>query len=275
MSNEWLSVVFTALTALAAALAAVVMVGEYLRLPVKKLVPAAVLSLILILAGGAAGLSGLGRPSMIFGVLSNPRSALFWEFALTAAAAVSLAGYLIAQYRGAETATLRTFAAIAGISALGLTFCTGLAQVMAWRAARNTITIALIYLAMTGVMALFVWRIQALAGKTDQTKENSQGYAVVLPVISLFVTAGYLATIYTAPELTGDATLALFTTGAYSALLWVGIILCGQVAPFCCVLIDKINTLIGNSAGLVLTLAGLLAFKTFVEQLGMPTWQFF
>ena len=76
--------VFAAAAVLAAGLATAALAGELCRLPVRRIAAVSTIAALLLICGEVLALFSLGRPELIFGILANPSTGLFREFAAAA-----------------------------------------------------------------------------------------------------------------------------------------------------------------------------------------------
>ena len=92
MGTGWSLAFFAAAAVLAASLATAALAGELCRLPVRRIAAVSTIAALLLICGEVLALFSLGRPELIFGILANPSTGLFREFAAACAAAAALLG---------------------------------------------------------------------------------------------------------------------------------------------------------------------------------------
>ena len=81
MGTGWSLAFFAAAAVLAASLATAALAGELCRLPVRRIAAVSTIAALLLICGEVLALFSLGRPELIFGILANPSTGLFREFA--------------------------------------------------------------------------------------------------------------------------------------------------------------------------------------------------
>lgn len=135
MGTGWSLAFFAAAAVLAASLATAALAGELCRLPVRRIAAVSTIAALLLICGEVLALFSLGRPELIFGILANPSTGLFREFAAACAAAAALLGLVWARRRCALRRTCLLFAAVAALLALGAVASVGtvLSRRMAYR----------------------------------------------------------------------------------------------------------------------------------------------
>lgn len=143
MGTGWSLAFFAAAAVLAASLATAALAGELCRLPVRRIAAVSTIAALLLICGEVLALFSLGRPELIFGILANPSTGLFREFAAACAAAAALLGLVWARRRCALRRTCLLFAAAAALLALGAVASVGTVLWMPWRAGWHTATMAL------------------------------------------------------------------------------------------------------------------------------------
>ena len=133
MGTGWSLAFFAAAAVLAASLATAALAGELCRLPVRRIAAVSTIAALLLICGEVLALFSLGRPELIFGILANPSTGLFREFAAACAAAAALLGLVWARRRCALRRTCLLFAAVAALLALGAVASVGTVLWMAYR----------------------------------------------------------------------------------------------------------------------------------------------
>ena len=125
MGMGWSLAFFAAAAVLAAGLATAALAGELCRLPVRRIAAVSTFAALLLICGEVLALFSLGRPELIFGILANPSTGLFREFAAASAAAAALLGLVWVRRRCALRRTCLLFAAAAALLALGAVAAVG------------------------------------------------------------------------------------------------------------------------------------------------------
>lgn len=262
---------FSALVTCGAGLMAAVALGERGNFPVRVLGGAAIASLVCLLAGGITAMSNLGRPALIFGVLSNPGTPIFEQFVGLMALAVVAIVYLLLLYRGAEASTTSKVAALGALVGLVLVVILGRSLVMPWRAAWNTWTLVL---APIGWMSLFASAGFALMAWRAEDDPHPVRIAATA-VAGLAGVAIYLAALGLSGESEAMLAAQRALTGEAAGLFWGGIVVCGAVVPLAASFVARRSCAVGGALALLGALIGSGATHLLVVALGSRAWQFF
>lgn len=262
---------FNVLLTCSAGLMAAAALAERANLPVRVLAAAAAAALVCLAAGGAAALANLGRPALIFGVLSNPGTSIFEQFVALMAFAAAILVYLVLLYRGAENAVTFRTACVASLLGLVLVAILGKSLVMPWRAAWNTYTIILGPAAWMALMAASCYALMAWRSEDDPHPVR----IAVCAVAALAAAAVYLAALAVSgsPEALGAVNRAL--SGDAAGLLWLGIVVCGALVPLAAAFFAHRAPAAGGIIALAGALVGCGAGHLLVTALGSRTWEFF
>lgn len=262
---------FTALVTCGTGLMAAVALGERSNFPVRVLAACGAAVLVSLLAGAVAAVSNLGRPALIFGVLSNPGTPIFEQFVGMMALVVIDLVYLLLLYRGAEASTTSKVAVLGALVGLVLVVILGRSLVMPWRAAWNTWTLVL---APIGWMSLFAsagYALMAWRAEDDPRPTVIAGTAVA----ALACVAVYLAVLGLSGQSESMLAAQRALTGEASGLFWVGIVGCGVVVPLIASFIARRACAAGGFLALAGALVGSGATHLLVVALGTRAWQFF
>ena len=244
MGTGWSLAFFAAAAVLAASLATAALAGELCRLPVRRIAAVSTIAALLLICGEVLALFSLGRPELIFGILANPSTGLFREFAAACAAAAALLGLVWARRRCALRRTCLLFAAAAALLALGAVASVGTVLWMPWRAGWHTATMALPLLGLVCPATAAIWLGTLAWGPAP----------IELPTASRL--------------LSGDLALPF----------WIGFVLLGILIPAAVLVLSSFSPMFrfGNFIGLISAAAAAAAIARTTELLGgASSWRFF
>lgn len=238
MEIQWSLVLFTALASCGTWLFTGVALDEIRSLTKQTNWLAALLALVLAVAGGIASVTHLSHPSRIMGVLAHPTPGIFLEALLIGLFVVCVIVYLVLLKREANAGARKAVAITAAIIGIIFSFASGYSYMMDARTTWNTITLPLGYLGF-GAASGFALYMMLCAIK----KESSEA----IKLAGLETTLGGILTLI----------FGLFfgfvsgaATGSAAAIFWVAIV-CGGAAPALCGLLGR------TKADNALTMAGI------------------
>lgn len=278
MTRELLSALFAALASGAAGLLLAAAAGERLGARAGVLARAAGAAALAAAAAFVCVAAQFGRPQMIFAAFANPGSGIFRELAGALAAFAAAAAYWGLLASGAHARVCRRAASAA--AGVGLLFALGAgsAQVMSWRPAWSTWTLALppagfalaAGAAFLRLMLAASARLSPEAGDTSRAGVSAlaavaaaesrarpaQPFATKLRLAGLWGGAAALAALAAYAAATGlsDAakpSLMRLLCGEFAAPFWAGTVGAGAVLPAALSLLDRS----GRGAGAALLAA--------------------
>ena len=270
MGTGWSLAFFAAAAVLAASLATAALMGELCRLPVRRIAAVSTIAALLLICGEVLALFSLGRPELIFGILANPSTGLFREFAAASAAAAALLGLGWARRRCALRRTCLLFAATAALLALGAVAAVGTVLWMPWRAGWHTATMALPLLGLVCPATALILRLLSEDGLTSFNSVKHR-VIVLMPALGAAI---WLSTLAWGPAPIELPTASRLLSGDLALPFWIGFVLLGILIPAAVLVLSPCSPMFrfGNCIGL--TSAAAIARTT--ELLGGATgWRFF
>lgn len=227
MGTGWSLAFFAACAVLGAGAAGAAVLGERRRAPVRALFFAGLAAAVLFAAGNAAALLALGRPELVFGILANPSTGLFREFAASAAAAGATLLYAFARRRSAPARAALGLAGFGALVSLAAVATVGTVLYMPWRTGWHTLTAAL------PLMGLGLAAALPAAGLLEGVPEGGRHPCGALLTAGLpLAGAGvWLAALAFGAAPTDDPTAARLLTGDLARPFWGGFVLFGALLP--------------------------------------------
>lgn len=222
MEIQWSLVLFTALSGAGAWLVACAGLDGFKGATKKSVMPAIVAGLVLIIAGGIASATHLSHVDRIMAVLAHPAPGIFLEALLLGIDVVVAAVLLVLVKREGSAGARKALGAAAVVMAVVFSFSCGSSYMMSSQLAWNTPALPLGYLGTAMASGTALWyglcalRKEEPAALSFAAAETVAGAAVALVCA--------LAYGFVAGATANDGAL----------LFWVGVILCGGVAPLLC-----------------------------------------
>lgn len=266
MSIQWSLVLFTVFAGSGAWLFIFVALDEFLKKTEKTVVPASVVSIILLAAGGIASITHLSHPTRMLGALSHPTSGIFMEALFIGLTGLAVLVYLVMIKREASVAARKVVAIVGIVLALALSFLVGDSYIMSSRPAWNTLALPIGYLGTASVCGAALYLLIVAACKEGE---------VAIKTASIFTV--------------GTAALAAVTALAYGAisggvsgdtamLFWGCVIVCGAVVPALCAFFASRKAESALPLALVALCGGLvgsIAFRSIMWMIGAATANYF
>ena len=246
MGTGWSLAFFAAAAVLAASLATAALAGELCRLPVRRIAAVSTIAALLLICGEVLALFSLGRPELIFGILANPSTGLFREFAAACAAAAALLGLVWARRRCALRRTCLLFAATMALPLLGLV-CPATALVL---------------------------RLLSEDGPTS-FKGVQHCFIALMPALGAAI---WLGTLAWGPAPIELPTASRLLSGDLALPFWIGFVLLGILIPAAVLVLSSFSPMFrfGNFIGLISAAAAAAAIARTTELLGgASSWRFF
>ena len=268
--------------------------GECMGVRARAVKRTALAALFLFILGGSAAAFSFGRPELIFGVLRNPGTGLFREFASLGGALVLLLLYLVLTGRGALERTTKPAAALSGIAGTLAAVFAALSLYMPWRAGWHTLAMGLPALgwSISAGAAIFLLIADLEARREDFEEEGKNTlregalrmitFAPLLPAFGLLI---FLARLGWGEAPSDAPTAGRLLTGDLALPFWMGALLSGIICP--ALIARAIRRSVQSKAGkvrgiaapalllTVLAALGSAAFSWSVLKLGVPEWRFF
>ncbi len=222
MEIQWSLVLFTCLSGAGAWLLACAGLDAFRGLTKKASVPAIVVAIVLIVAGGLASATHLTHVDRIMAVLAHPAPGIFLEALLLGIDVIVAVVLLALVKREGSEAARKALGVAAVVMAVVFSYSCGSSYMMASQLAWDTITLPLGYLGTAAATGTALWYVLCAALKEEPpalafaAQETVAGGAAAL-VLSL------------AFGLVSGAAL-----GAEALTFWVGVVLCGGVVPAAC-----------------------------------------
>lgn len=274
MGTGWSLAFFAAAAVLAASLATAALAGELCRLPVRRIAAVSTIAALLLICGEVLALFSLGRPELIFGILANPSTGLFREFAAASAAAAALLGLVWVRRRCALRRTCLLFAAAAALLALGAVAAVGTVLWMPWRAGWHTATMALPLLGLVCPATALILRLFSEDGLTSFNGVE-HCFIALMPALGAAIWLGTLAWGPAPMEL---PTASRLLSGDLALPFWIGFVLLGILIPAAVLVLSAFSPMFrfGNFIGLTSAAAAAAAIARTTELLGGASgWRFF
>lgn len=227
MGTGWSLAFFAACAVLGAGAAGAAVLGERRRAPVRALFFAGLAAAVLFAARNAATLLALGRPELVFGILANPSTGLFREFAASAAAAGAMLLYAFARRRSVPARAALGLAGLGAFLSLAAVAAVGTVLYMPWRTGWHTLTAAL------PLMGLGLAAALPAAGLLEGGPEGGRHPCGALLTAGLpLAGAGvWLAALAFGAVPTDDHTATRLLTGDLAHPFWGGFVLFGALLP--------------------------------------------
>ena len=206
MEIQWSLVLFTCLSGAGAWLLACAGLDAFRGLTKKASVPAIVVAIVLIVAGGLASATHLTHVDRIMAVLAHPAPGIFLEALLLGIDVIVAVVLLALVKREGSEAARKALGVAAVVMAVVFSYSCGSSYMMASQLAWNTVTLPLGYLGTAAATGTALWYVLCAA-----LKEESPALA------------------FAAQETVAGAAL-----GAEALTFWVGVVLCGGVVPAAC-----------------------------------------
>ncbi len=281
-SQEMYLIAFSCLSCLAAGMFLAVTVADIKDFPDRSLLWGAILSLVLMGAGGAAGTMNLGHPEMVLAALSRPESNLFLEFASAIAFCCLLVIYIFVVFRGLSETFRKIVACLCALCAVLLLFALGKNFYMEWRPAWSTYTLVLPFIGWGLAVGGFVLGIFNKLKDEDEDYDDEE--EVKLPVgliaiagccAAIIFTLAYFGALAISDQEEAVEAFDNCVSGAYLEIFWGALVACGFVIPFVLALISRARSIWINIICIIFTLIGAGTYQWLLFQLGTASWQFF
>ena len=222
MAIQWSLVLFTVISGAGAWLFACAGLAE-LKAPAKKAAFAmAILAVVLMAVGGICSVTHLSHPERVLGALAHPAPGIFLEALLLGITAVVAIIYAVLVKREAGAGVRKVLGIVGFILAIAFTFSCGSSYMMASHPMWNTVALPLAYMgtAAASGTALFLLIASAMHEEVETVKLagilTMAGGALALVLGIVYGFAGGVA------------------MGSQAALFWIGVVVCGGIAPLVC-----------------------------------------
>lgn len=223
---------------------------------------AAVVALVLIVAGGLASVTHLSHPDRIMAALGHPTSGIFMEALFVGLVSLALIILIVMLKRGAS---LKAIGVVVGVLGLVMTFVLGYSYMMEARAAWNTVLMPLGYMFTAAPLGIGLWAALCAAKKEEASAVSFAGtLTAVAGIIAAVVVVAY-------GFVSGAA------VGEQAALLWAAA-LAGGILPAICGFMMMKKPAQGvalGSAAAVLAVVGCLGFRCLMWLVGTGVDNFF
>lgn len=275
---QWMQMLFAAASALAAGLLCASAALEWREAPERAAFSAAAAALPALIAAAAGLLLQLGRPELLLAAMARPGSALFAEVLGLGIAFASALIYGALLWRGADWRAARAWILAAAASAAVLPAAIGAGLIMPWRAAWNTVCVALPLPGLFILIAALAYAgIARLWGLSASARVPAAGFAA-----SLLGWLAYLAALGISADPEAREALRSALTGEPAALFWPMAALAWLPAAALAALDARRATDTPSrriaagyfAAALSAALAAGLA-RGLLGALGLPAWHFF
>ncbi|MCD8213582.1 MAG: dimethyl sulfoxide reductase anchor subunit [Campylobacter sp.] len=279
MGNELALVFFSSLIDLGCGLFIALCVNEWLNINDKIKFKGSVVALVILALGGFSSVLHLGHPERIFGALGHPTSGIFLESSGIGITAIVILVYIYMLKQKTSKQTLKAITLVGAIVAAILAFAVGDSYVMSARPAWDTLTLPFVYLASAGLMGALAYAA-LLVEPSDELVIKMKRIVKFFIVIQAAAIMIYLIALGSADYPDTSRSVGIVLVGALAPMFWVGIVFVGLIAPMCLVSFkaqDVKTAMMGApfAVGLICALAGALAYRVLMFNLGTPVWQFF
>lgn len=225
MAIQWSLVIFTALTGLGGWMFACVAFDSVSGRNQGKSLPAALVSLAVMVVGGVASVTHLSHPERMLAALSHPTSGIFTEAALVGLTSACIIVFAVLVAKGASETAQKAFAVLGAVFGIALSFMAGYSYMMSSTAVWDNILLPVGYLCTAipaGVAAyLAVVGVECEAGS--------------LRALSIVLVAGGILAAVSSIAWPASAGVA----GSVVALLAASVVLSGIVPVVCGALLPK------------------------------------
>lgn len=227
-------------------------------------VPAAIVSLVLVIVGGCCSVAHLASPQNVMAAVWNlgSFSGISVELMLIGIVAILLIAYLVASKRNASAQALKVLGVVGGIFGLLLAFFTGHGYVIEAQAAWNTEALPAAYLGTALALGAFIYAL--VAARTDVAEDDMAKIATPVGVGALLGALSIVCYV---------VAVGFGTAATQPVVLWGGLVLCGVVVTAVCGVLYMTHKTFGNPlvvpvVGLVGAFVGALALRSFMWLLG-------
>lgn len=222
MEIQWSLVLFTALSGAGAWLVACAGLDAFRGLARKTVVPAVICGIALIIVGGIASATHLSHVDRIMAVLAHPAPGIFLEALLLGIDVVVAAVFLVLYKREASAGALKVLGVVAVAMAAIFSYSCGSSYMMSSQLAWNTVALPLGYLGGAMASGTALWYVLCAVRREDAQALSFAALETLVGSVAALVTA----LVYGAASgvMGGDA----------SVLFWLGVVICGGVAPLAC-----------------------------------------
>lgn len=222
MEIQWSLVLFTALSGAGAWLVACAGLDAFRGLARKTVAPAIVCGIALIIVGGIASATHLSHVDRIMAVLAHPAPGIFLEALLLGIDVVVAAVLFVLYKREASAGALKALGVVAVAMAAIFSFSCGSSYMMSSQLAWNTVALPLGYLGTAMASGTALWYVLCAVRGEEASALSFAAIETLVGSVAALVTA--LAYGAVSGVMAGDA----------SVLFWVGVVVCGGVAPLAC-----------------------------------------
>lgn len=264
MDIQWSLVIFTTLAGAGAWLAGCIGLNELLpkaKETSTKLI-AAIVSLVLVVAGGLVSVTHLSHPDRIMAALGHPTSGIFMEALFVGLLSLALIVFIVMLKRQVNT---KVVGIIVGIIGLVMTFVLGYSYMMYSRPAWNTILLPLTYMFTAAPPGIGIW-VALCAAKSESAATS---FAATLLAIAGALSA-VVAALYSVVSGAG--------MGACALLLWGLTVFAGGVLPAVCGFMamkkPEQGVMLGSIAA-ILAVVGCIGFRCAMWMVGIGIENFF
>ncbi len=210
MSIQWSLALFTALTGLAGWMYACIAVDEFKGATKQTAFKAALVALVIAIIGGLVSVTHLAHPEHMLNVLGHPTEGIFLEALLTGITCVAGIIYLVLVKREAGAGARKTFAVIAAVFGVVLSFAAGASYMMSAIPAWDTFLLPLGYLGTAMPAGIAAYLVVAGVQKEDGKQMAFYGTLLLAAGIIAAVTSALYLFVATQSQVAlGCATLLL------------------------------------------------------------------
>lgn len=231
MSIQWSLVLFSLLAGAGGTLFTMIAVTELRGIAKNARFLAAIVSVVMILAGGICAVTHLAQPTNIMAAAANifSFSGISIELMLVGITLIVLVVYLVVCKRAGEGAC-KVVAVIGGICGIALGFATGNGYVFGAQPNWNTVILPIAYLAsdlaLSAVLMLLLMQVKKDEGDQTSANKTMALVAVVLAVVQIVAFFAYAAVTGFALDALwfwlGAVVIGGIGTLAFATLVWRG-----------------------------------------------------
>ncbi|MCR5583781.1 MAG: dimethyl sulfoxide reductase anchor subunit [Eggerthellaceae bacterium] len=222
MEIQWSLVLFTAIAGTGSWLLGCACIDEFKGMAKKTTSLAAVIAIVLLIAGGIVSATHLSHVDRMFGVLAHPAPGIFLEALLLGIDALIGLILVLLWKRDASAGARKAFAALGVIMAPVFSFSCGFSYMMSSQLAWNNIGLPLGYLGTAAAAGCALWALLcAYRGEAEEALVFA-GWETVL--------GGALAVVFALVF----GMVSGVSAGAQAPLFWGAVVLVGGVAPLAC-----------------------------------------
>lgn len=220
MAIQWSLVIFTVLTGCAGWMFAGVAYDSVRGANGDKSFVAGLVALVVMVVGGCASVTHLSHPDRMLAALGHPTSGIFTEAVLVGLFAVCAVVFLVLVKRGSAVGAQKTFAVLAAVFGVVLSFMAGSSYMMTSTATWDTVLLPIGYLC-TSIPAGIAAYLAVIGGGADGGSVRTLSVGLVVGgVLAAVSSIAYVA--------------AAGFDGSVMVQLWLGCVACGGIVPAVC-----------------------------------------